>query len=109
MQCPYCGTRTEVCEKRGPFRDRRCTNPACLRDFTTCEQIMSAKRVIRPWEHGRLCARTRALQSEAPARPAARVKTSVASSPGYGEFRALEKNATGTQKAPSYLQAGAAA
>jgi hypothetical protein len=54
MQCPQCGARTEVNEKRGPFRDRRCTNGACGLDFTTREQVMTER------ETARLCARTRA-------------------------------------------------
>jgi len=58
MQCPQCGARTEVSETRGPFRDRRCTNPACRMDFTTREQIMKAR------EYGRNCARTRAIKIE---------------------------------------------
>ena len=60
MQCPQCGARTAVCETRGPFRDRRCTNAACRMDFTTREQIMKAR------EYGRNCARTRATKIEAP-------------------------------------------
>ena len=58
MQCPQCGARTEVNEKRGPFRDRRCTNPACRLDVTTCEQLLTRG------EGARLCARTRATQSD---------------------------------------------
>jgi len=60
MRCPQCGARTVVCETRGPFRDRRCTNAACRIDFTTREQIMKAR------EYGRNCARTRATKIEAP-------------------------------------------
>jgi hypothetical protein len=54
--CPMCGSRTEVSEKRGPFRDRRCTNPACRLDFTTREHVMA------PREERRKCARTRATE-----------------------------------------------
>lgn len=53
MQCPHCGSRSEVNEKRGPFRDRRCTNGTCGLDFTTREQVVSARAA------GRVCARTR--------------------------------------------------
>jgi hypothetical protein len=41
MQCPKCGALTHVSEKRGPFRTRRCPNPYCRNDFTTCENIMA--------------------------------------------------------------------
>jgi hypothetical protein len=41
MRCPRCGAVTEVSEKRGPYRDRRCMNPACLFDFTTCENFLT--------------------------------------------------------------------
>jgi len=69
MECPQCGSRTEVCEKRGPFRDRRCINEACRLDFTTREQVMmQRKAVVKRREHGRLCARTRATQIETPRR-----------------------------------------
>lgn len=40
-------------EKRGPFRDRRCLNPECRREFTTREQIMAERQDLR------LCAKTR--------------------------------------------------
>jgi hypothetical protein len=61
MQCPQCGTRTEVIEKRGPYRDRRCKNANCQMGFTTREQIMRPrKQIVKPRQHGRLCARTRA-------------------------------------------------
>lgn len=66
MQCPQCGTRTEVIEKRGPYRDRRCTNVDCHLGFTTREQIMRPrKQSVKPRQHGRLCARTRATGSNA--------------------------------------------
>ena len=40
MRCPKCGAVTEVSEKRGPFRTRRCVNPTCRNDFATCENLM---------------------------------------------------------------------
>jgi hypothetical protein len=55
MQCPQCGARTEVNEKRGPFRDRRCTNSACGIDFTTREHVL-------PQHERSRCARTRAVK-----------------------------------------------
>jgi hypothetical protein len=65
MDCPQCGTRTEVTEKRGPFRERRCTGAPCLLEFTTREQLMKPrKQMIKQGEHGRLCARTRHTQFE---------------------------------------------
>jgi hypothetical protein len=53
MRCPRCGSRTEVNETRGEFRDRRCKNANCGLDFTTREQLMSDRAFSR------LCARTR--------------------------------------------------
>ena len=62
MQCPYCGSRTEVIEKRGAFRDRRCMRPDCRQRFTTREQVMnSLKSSVKPREHGGMCARTRSV------------------------------------------------
>lgn len=55
MLCPLCGARTEVNEKRGPYRDRRCTSANCGHDFTTRENILPVRKA-------RLCARTRALR-----------------------------------------------
>jgi hypothetical protein len=55
MFCPLCGARTEVNEKRGPYRDRRCTNADCGHDFTTRENILPVRK-------SRLCAKTRALR-----------------------------------------------
>ena len=60
MFCPQCGARTEVSQKRGPFRDRRCMNAACRHDFTTCENVMTQR------EHQRLRAKTLALRRQAP-------------------------------------------
>ena len=72
MQCPKCGARTEVIEKRGAFRDRRCLKAECRVEFTTREQIMRPlKPIARPGEHGRLCARTRVTQIERTATRAA--------------------------------------
>jgi uncharacterized Zn finger protein (UPF0148 family) len=63
MFCPQCGSRTEVVETRGPFRDRRCKSNDCRREFTTLEQIMSSRRErVKQRDHSRLCARTRATQ-----------------------------------------------
>jgi hypothetical protein len=55
MQCPQCGARTAVTEKRGPFRERRCTNLTCGIDFTTREHVI-------PQQERNLCARTRAIK-----------------------------------------------
>ncbi|MGD1154551.1 MAG: hypothetical protein ABSA41_01860 [Terriglobia bacterium] len=41
MRCPKCGAITEVSEKRGPYRERRCLNRACRFDFTTCENFVT--------------------------------------------------------------------
>ena len=94
MECPQCGARTEVSETRGPFRDRRCTNPACRMDFTTREQIMKARG------YGRNCARTRAIKIEAPQCPPA-AGVGLDSNPVAG--------ATGAQKKRPYRQAEAGA
>ena len=56
MECPNCGSRTEVTETRGAFRDRRCKNTQCRHDFTTRENIVMQRA------QNRLCARTRATQ-----------------------------------------------
>jgi len=58
--CPQCGAPTEVSETRGPFRDRRCTNPACLLAFTTRENVLTLRA------RRRMCARTRVVHGEAP-------------------------------------------
>src|SRR5579862_2504087 len=52
MNCPQCGARTQVREKRGPFRDRRCTNFQCGMDFTTREHLLPQLA------DQKLCART---------------------------------------------------
>ena len=59
MRCPKCGALTQVSEKRGPFRTRRCANPACRYDFTTCENVMTDS------EHGRRGAKVLARRSRA--------------------------------------------
>jgi hypothetical protein len=41
MRCPKCGGDTEVIEKRGPFRDRRCLRTDCRFDFTTREHFVA--------------------------------------------------------------------
>jgi phage terminase large subunit GpA-like protein len=51
MRCPHCGAITEVSEKRGAYRERRCSNPACRSEFTTCENLLTHS------EHRRLNAR----------------------------------------------------
>jgi hypothetical protein len=59
MQCPQCDSRTEVTEKRGPFRERRCTNLACRIEFTTREHVI-------PQQERSFCARTRAIKIGSP-------------------------------------------
>lgn len=106
MNCPQCGAATEVNEKRGPFRDRRCTNPSCGLDFTTREQfVRPSKYEVRPGQHGRLCARTRATQSEEPmgtpsVRKAAGSTADRPSPPGN-----TEGNASKGQQIPPLQQA----
>lgn len=96
MQCPQCCARTEVCETRGPFRDRRCTNAACGLDFTTREQVMKRR------ERGRQCAKTRLTQIDLhPRSPAALAEVGANScgtrsapfDPGAGMRRVQEKQA----------------
>jgi hypothetical protein len=90
MFCPLCGARTEVSEKRGPFRDRRCTNAACRLDFTTRENVMMLH------EHRRLCARTRAAQIERPKRsPVAGPGVGSTSCPGLGTSSDPAQKASG--------------
>ena len=97
MHCPQCGARTEVNEKRGPFRDRRCTNPACRHDFTTCEQIMTLR------EHRRLCAKTRASQIEvAPRSPAARALAGSTSLHSLGAPQKTVEGGSGVQEKQQY-------
>jgi hypothetical protein len=59
MQCPQCDARTEVTEKRGPFRERHCTNLACGIEFTTREHVI-------PQQERNFCARTRAIKIGSP-------------------------------------------
>ena len=59
MQCPQCDARTEVTEKRGPFRERRCTNLVCGIEFTTREHVI-------PQQKRNFCARTRAIKIGSP-------------------------------------------
>jgi len=66
MNCPQCGTRTVVDDKRGPFRQRRCTNTACAMSFTTREHIV-------PRQGRNFCVRTRAIKIGAGNPAAARV------------------------------------
>jgi len=56
MKCPECGANTEVSEKRGAYRTRRCTNPECAAEFVTCETPLA--------EHRRVCLRTLASSHE---------------------------------------------
>ncbi len=58
MRCPKCGAITEVRQKRGPFRDRRCVNPACIFGFTTCENLATQN------EHQRINAKALARRCE---------------------------------------------
>jgi len=104
MFCPQCGARTEVSEKRGIFRDRRCTNAACHLDFTTRENVLTLR------EHRRLCARTRATHIETPPRyPAARVKVGSTSRPGRGAPSDPVADAGEVQEKTPCLQAEVAA
>jgi len=41
MRCPKCGGPTEVTDKRGAFRSRRCTDPVCRLEFKTCENLVA--------------------------------------------------------------------
>jgi hypothetical protein len=100
MCCPQCGAHTEVSEKRGPFRDRRCTNAACRVEFTTREQV------LKPLEHGRLCARTRATQIEIPPRvPAVGEKVGSTSRPGSAPPSRPAVGASGEGEKQRYLHA----
>jgi hypothetical protein len=111
MRCPQCGARTEVSETRGPFRDRRCTDAACLLEFTTREHIMTPReQVMKPRQHGRLCARTRATKIEVPpAPPAAGVKVDPTSRPGPGAPTNSVEVASGVQEKPPCWQREVAA
>lgn len=104
MFCPLCGARTEVTEKRGPFRDRRCTNAACRLDFTTRESVMTVR------ERRRLCARTRATKIDPPPRPlAASAEARSTSYSGAGVPPDPRKGASGIQEKTLCLQAGVSA
>ncbi|MGO8816214.1 MAG: hypothetical protein ACLQVG_16370 [Terriglobia bacterium] len=106
MKCPQCGAPTEVSEKRGPFRDRRCTSNACGLSFTTREQVVRPrKQEVRPGEHGRLCARTRAIQGDAPTGiPAARMAAGAAPDrPGMPDL--TKGDASDGQQVPPLQQA----
>jgi hypothetical protein len=72
MRCPKCGAITEVRQKRGPYRDRCCTNPACAFGFTTCENLTTQN------EHRRLRAKTLARRFEAPNYPPAQQQKAAA-------------------------------
>ncbi len=74
MRCPKCGGATEVIEKRGPYRERRCMNRRCRFDFTTCENFLTQD------EHHRLRAKTLASRLEVPScAPARRQRAASAS------------------------------
>lgn len=105
MDCPQCGAPTEVSEKRGPFRDRRCTSAVCRLEFTTREHIMQPrKQVVKPRQHGRLCARTRATQIDVPPGfSAVRVKGTAAS--GLSAPSEPVTSATRKREAPPCLEA----
>lgn len=87
MQCPYCGSRTEVTEKRGAFRDRRCMRPDCRQRFTTREQVMNPlKSSVKPREHVGMCARTRSALTMAP--PAQAAVKALGAQPRAAAYRA---------------------
>jgi hypothetical protein len=66
MRCPKCGAVTEVTEKRGLYRNRRCLNPACRFDFTTCETFVIQE------ENRRVGAKALARRLEVPSSTPAR-------------------------------------
>ena len=79
MLCPLCGAGTQVSEKRGPYRDRRCTNADCGHDFTTRENILPVRKA-------RLCAKTRALHGGVlPLSPITGVEESPTTNPRLDE------------------------
>ena len=41
MICPQCGADTEVLQKRGVYRQRRCKNPKCGLEFETRENLIT--------------------------------------------------------------------
>ena len=71
MQCPQCGMRTQVIEKRGPFRERRCTNAACGVNFSTRELVLLERGPRRR------CAKTRLTHFQSSA-PTSAARTNVA-------------------------------
>jgi hypothetical protein len=102
MFCPQCSARTEVTEKRGPFRERRCTNAACNLDFTTREHVMTQR------DQGRMCAKTRATHIETlPRSHAAGVEVGLTSCPSLASSTPGE-SASGVQDEQPYQQAGVA-
>jgi hypothetical protein len=73
MRCPQCGAHTEVSEKRGDYRERRCSNPGCRSEFTTCENLLTHS------EHRRLRARALAQRgASAPGGPEGNSKFAAA-------------------------------
>jgi len=99
MQCPYCGSRSEVIEKRGAFRDRRCMCPDCRQRFTTREQVMiPLKSSVKPRQHGRMCARTRSeLTMGSPAQAAVKalgvqLRTAASRASGGKVFKEVSLN-----------------
>ena len=78
----------------------------CRVEFTTREQIMKPlKRVVKPGEHGRLCARTRVALTAAPADGLA-----AAQALGLGTLRSAGPgDARPAQRVCSSQQAGGAA
>lgn len=98
MQCPQCGARTEVAEKRGTYRDRRCMNDDCHLEFTTREQILRSQQEFKPGQHGRLCARTRAsLTDERSACRSAGESTGAARRSGSGAVKEANDGARRSQ------------
>jgi hypothetical protein len=110
MNCPQCGAPTEVNEKRGPFRDRRCTNAACRLGFTTREHVVRPrKQEMRPGEHGRLCARTRATLSDAPVGILAARKAAGSAPPCPSAPGSPVKSVSGGQQTLPFQEAEVAA
>ncbi len=104
MFCPLCGARTEVSEKRGIFRDRRCTNADCGFDFTTRENVMTLP------ERRRLCARTRATKIQtSPRSPDAHLEVGSTFRPTLAAPSDPEEGMSGVQEKQPFRQAEAAA